>query len=116
MRGFRLNGWQRVGIVLSIGWVIWGGYEALRSNVADAVHQDNATYDTCYFFETQKKTYDVQKCQKQSEVAREQVMAKTWDAVLIGVTIALVSVLIAWLVAYGLVGLVRWIRSGFKSA
>ena len=114
MRGFHLNGWQRIGIALSVGWVLWGGYDGLISNSSRAVLTNKSAYETCYFFETAQKTYDIQKCEAQAETAEKEVRAQAWDEVLSGGTIALVSVLVAWLIAYALVAIVRWTRHGFK--
>jgi hypothetical protein len=41
-RGFRLNGWQRIGIVLSVVWAIVGGLWGMKQAVAPAWRQFNA--------------------------------------------------------------------------
>jgi hypothetical protein len=100
-RGFHLNGWQRIGIVLSVVWAIgiwWSLY------VAPIVK----SYSRCENlpalkgFETCWHMVDVQRASQLSYMGLVIAVA------------ALLPIPIAWLIVYGLIGLVRWIRVGFK--
>ena len=83
----RLNGWQRIGIVASIGWAI-GVYVVYL--VIGPV--DWSKYGT---FMPNPDSYWLS-------------FRSHW------VALALVPIVLGWLVVYALVYLVRWIRAGFK--
>jgi hypothetical protein len=95
MRGFRLNGWQRLGIVLSALWVLVGGLWGRHLTVApyfDCI-KSAPNIDTMNF------------CER---------YLQDWGST--AMLIALVPIPIAWLLVYIVVWTVRWIRRGFQPA
>jgi hypothetical protein len=99
-RGFHLNGWQRIGIVLSVVWAIgtwWSLY------VAPIVK----SYSRC------ERLNDFENCWHLVDVQRASQLS--YMGLVIAVA-ALLPIPIAWLIVYGLIGLVRWIRVVFKRA
>jgi hypothetical protein len=106
MRGFRLNGWQRIGIVLSIVWAIAAWFYArhvdldLHSNVL------NLEYHRCADLPSEKERAD---CIERARHDFESSFQADWLYVS---AVALLPIPIAWLIAYGLVALVRWISRG----
>jgi hypothetical protein len=101
MRKFRLNGWQRIGIVLSVVWIIIAGSWGWRH----AYDQADANFRLCVAaIETAS---DLQSCRE----TRLRAIAVPRGAS--AAVVALAPLLIVWLLVYGLVVLVRWIRRGF---
>jgi hypothetical protein len=102
-RGFRLNGWQRIGIVLSVVWAIVGGLWGMKQAVAPAWRQFNACMSL--------PNVDVKVSE---EIKNEDLAAiQPWSTAAI---VGLVPIPIVWLIAYALVAIVRWIRAGFKTS
>jgi uncharacterized membrane protein len=98
---FRLNGWQRIGIVLSVVWAL-GAAAYVWQYKADANARTEKFYATCL---QQRDDCDAKRealLSAQGRVTREKLF---W---------ALAPVPLGWLIVYGVVWLVRWIRAGFK--
>jgi hypothetical protein len=104
----RLNGWQRIGIVLSVVWALVGYF------LANAYYSDMAAgyarFSTISCFSTPQ--INIGECYIISEMEC-LVAAGIWDN---AVTASLVPVLLALLIAYAFIGLWRWIRRGFNAA
>jgi hypothetical protein len=96
MRRFRLNGWQRVGIVLSVAWAI-----LVLVGVTLGVIQDHDNLSDCLKSADPLMNY----CRQRWQVP--------WSTYLGMTLVGLAPIPIAWFLVYGLVGLVRWIRRGF---
>jgi hypothetical protein len=100
-RGF-LNGWRRIGIVLSVVWMLVGAFWA-QHLLFDHIYETlvacvSAVTDYTYC----QKTYD-------SDMAVARQISPIVTAL-----VALAPIPVVWLLAYGLIGRVRWIRAGFK--
>ena len=98
---FRLNGWQRMGIVLSVVWAIVGGIWGLNL-VVDPIWAE-------WRFCITQQPVDWEGC-RQSRALQIAGPGKWYGAAIVGLT----PIPIAWLIVYGIVGLVRWIRAGFQ--
>jgi hypothetical protein len=112
MRGFRLNGWQRIGIVLSVVWAIGA-----------AVYEINVINDRYYAAFGAAFRPVLNRCEDDpskngvncAEVAGRAARAavpteSSWNIAIA----ALAPIPFFWLIAYALVGLGRWITRGFK--
>jgi len=106
MRGLvRLNGWQRIGIVLSVLWAIgagvhlWLGWQTVSYGYWRA-------YYHCVF----TPGNDENSCQS----AQEDAEKKPTEYVRVMLPLALAVIPIAWLLVYIIVWTVRWIRRGFQ--
>lgn len=114
MRGFRLNGWQRIGIVLSVVWAIAAGLYVRYADEKRADEMSYLTYTSCV---DATRALDPQArlpypgCDKRSaETYTRWINGSRGNAAFV----ALAPIPIAWLLVWGLVALVRWIRRGFK--
>ena len=109
MRGFRLNGWQRIGIVLSLLWALgvsqWFLLHVPQRNDPGI----ESIYLQCITEAAAKR--DV--CQHRAEWFRKNSWSEFWAA---GSWIVLGPLLIVWLLVYIVVWTVRWIRRGFQPA
>ena len=101
MRSFRLNGWQRIGIVLSVVWMIVGGSWGWRH----ANDKADANFKLCL---TQIQTAsDVQACR---EARTKAIVPRGVGAA----AAALAPVTLFWLIIYGLIFVARRIRRAFS--
>jgi hypothetical protein len=101
----RLNGWQRLGIIASCLWAIggalWGNEIGLHEG--DWVMQ---TYAFCL-----RRQIDWGPCQQALDNAwPDAIRYHWWYAAILG----LAPIPLGWLLAYAGVGLVRWVRTGFR--
>jgi hypothetical protein len=97
VRQFRLNG-ARVGIIVSVAWAIVGVF--LAEYILYSLTY--GSFDTC-----RHSTTSLPICAQNLD--RDLANAEVWRWG-IYVLLALIPIPIAWLVVYGLVGIVRWIR------
>lgn len=119
----RLNGWQRIGIVLSIAWLPVGafiGLNAISKREQAAIDaRIKGPYDLCRSVEDQSISHGVpfnRNCLQElygknlpEAIAEISGRESRWSAALI----ALAPIPFAWLVVYLLVLLGRWIWRGF---
>jgi hypothetical protein len=105
MQGFRLNWWQRIGILMSVLWVFFGALVAV-GNVFNPVY---SRFSVC--IKVSRTNEEFVKCPKDfSEGIRAARAAWPQTAALVG----LAPIAIAWLCAYALIAIVRWVRAGFS--
>ena len=109
----RLNGWQRLGIVASVIWAIAGPFYIVDRAEKSALEHFSSTYSIC--IDAHPTDADPKRCTDEAKAAYEawfDPMAKAgygyWAAR------AFVPLVVAWLLAYALVYLVRWIALGFR--
>jgi ketosteroid isomerase-like protein len=101
MRRFRLNEWQRIGILLSVVWMIVGGLWGWRH----ANDKADAEFKLCI---TQiQNVSDVQTCRAK----RAEALVPRWFGAAV---VALAPITVVWLFIYGFVRLVRRIGRAFR--
>ena len=110
MRGFRLNGWQRIGIILSVirllAGTVWGLKELYRPQ--------HELYRMCLKAAfSPGSTLDPGKCN--DDLEKGLALADTQRVAYVA-TFGLAPIFIAWLLVYIVVWTVRWVRRGFQSA
>jgi len=113
----RLNGWQRIGVVLSIVWILVGGFWG-NSIALDALGGPVLT--------TYRHCLETRSIQPDGTVPKDTdwgpcnvAFQRDWpDAVKnhwwYAAGFAFIPIPIAWLIVYALVALFRWIGAGFK--
>jgi hypothetical protein len=113
----RLNGWQKIGVVVSVCWFIGGGLwingivmdelgapavaEHRRCLAARSIQPDGMI----------PKDTDWGPCSERFTGAFSAAVAGHWYY---AVAYTLIPIPIVWLIVYALVGLTRWIRAGFE--
>lgn len=101
-----LNGWQRIGVIVSVIWFFygfyWGNEQGLHQGEWVSVRREvclglpNANFAACD-----------QEFNRDWPVA----IAHHWDYALF---FGLVPIPLGWIVAYAIVAIVRWVRRGFQ--
>jgi uncharacterized protein len=103
MRRFRLNGWQRIGVILSVVWIVIGGSWGWRH----AYDKPDAEFRTC--IAAVKSVADVHACREKR--FRALAVPRSVSAAVV----ALAPLTVVWLFIYGFVWLVRRMKRAFGS-
>lgn len=112
----RLNGWQRIGIILTVCWVIGGGLwingqvidglsAAVRGEQRRCIEARSIQPDG-----TVPKDTDWGPCFERFEAAFPAAVTNHW---LYAAAYTLIPIPIVWLIVYAIIGLWRWVRRGF---
>lgn len=113
----RLNGWQRIGIILTIAWIIGGGLWLHGRNVeyaikprVDYMHMCGATYD----HNDPDRSSRFAKCMDRADA----IPFLQSDVEILGATAMQTLALLglAWFLVYALLWMTRWVKSGFKQS
>ena len=107
----RLNGWIRIGIIASVAWVFVGGYLGNRLVINQAELAMMTTLQLCnYHPEGAPLAPAPVVCGRQANAAWDKAVKYHWETAAV---VAFVPIPFAWLLVWGLVALVRWVRAGF---
>lgn len=106
-----LNGWQRIGVALTIVWIVCAGTFFGIKNNQIAHNSANVIFDLCI---TTTSNPDADR-QKQCKSEREEFYENTISESLTGVAfVTLVPVPVFWILGYLLTITFRWIKRGFS--
>jgi hypothetical protein len=118
----RLSGWQRIGVVLSVAWIVAGGLWTrsvlIESQGAFAVARHRSCLDRHSIQPDGRVPADTDwsQCNRQFDADWKRDVTDHWDGVNgMNLAFTLAPLLLAWLLVYGIVGIVRWIRAGFAA-
>jgi hypothetical protein len=108
--GVRLNGWQRIGVIVSIAWSIGA---AIHEDLAISNREDtqfSAAFGPVYN-QCRDNGYDGSDCAREAaHVASKVPPESRWN---IAVQ-ALAPIPFGWLLVYLTTGVVRWVKRGFS--
>ena len=119
----RLNGWQRLGIVASFVWFLAGGFWGNNMALNEASKLTSLQLDSCvasnryrlHLKPDESGPYDQiwTPCWEQlGKNYLDNVKGHWWAALVVG----LGPIPFAWLIAWALVAIYRWIKRGFDSS
>lgn len=103
----RLNGWHRIGIVLSILWMIGGAVYERNNQREFAGKIAQFDYSNCL----DKQPAPGRDCSKVIRESLEKWNKPDWGGV---IYVAFAPIVAGWIVVYLFVGIFRWIRTGFR--
>ena len=108
-----LNGWQRIGVIVSILWFFIGGFWGNDLAIHEGTDWVVSSYGTCLKLsdDTSLKhapTWDQCKATFDKDFAAG-VKGHWWGALFF----AVVPIILGWSLAYGFIALFRWVRRGF---
>ena len=112
----RLNGWQRIGIVASVVWVIGGGFWGNTVGLSQGDYV-KLTLEQCLAARsiqpdgTIPRDADWGPCYAKFEKDWPEAVKDHWYY---AAAFAFIPIPLAWLVVWGMVSLARWIRAGFS--
>lgn len=104
----RLNGWQRIGIVLSIVWAVGAAIHTRNDEIDFWKNFASTGYTICM----EAKSADGAKCSAEMSEALMKLREPFWPNIAFN---ALAPVLSGWLVAYLALWIFRWVRRGFEA-
>ena len=107
----RLNGWQRVGIVVSIVWAIGAAIYQRNADLENAQFAANLTYRVCTENKTLKQDFDFKSCLREVEKTSAIWLDGSWSNVAF---ISLAPIPLGWLVVYMLIRIYQWVKAGFN--
>ena len=108
-----LNGWVRIGLIASVAWILAGGVWGYNIVINDAHDVMITTSRICnYRPDGMPPRYSPEECTERALAAQREAVQSHWAAAAI---VAFVPILFGWLSAWGLIALVRWVRSGFQA-
>jgi hypothetical protein len=112
----RLHGWQRIGIVASILWLVAGGLWINSLVIDDLGKFVVAAYSRCPESRSIQPDGSIPAdtdwgpCNRKFNADWPVALKNHWT---ITAAYTLIPIPLAWLIIYGLVALVRWIKAGF---
>jgi hypothetical protein len=112
-RGRKMGGWVRVGIILSVIWFFVGGWWGNTIGIQQgdwATRKLSACYDAA--IRPGAQGGDASRCNVEFYREYDEATKYHWYSALF---VALVPIPLAWLVIWAIVGLWRWVRSGFST-
>jgi hypothetical protein len=104
-KGWCLNGWQRIGVVVSVVWALYGLYQGNEYGL----HQGDWAVNVqklCW----EQKGADLSVCDAQFSRNWSEAIQYHWQYAFI---FSLAPIPLGWLSVYGLLKLVRWVKRGF---
>lgn len=110
----RLNGWQRLGIVVSICWIVGGGLWINGKVIDEMAHPVVSEYQSClntHSAQSDDSTPADTDCSAKFDADFGPAVSNHWSY---SIALTFIPIPVAWLTVYGLIGLVKWIRAGFK--
>jgi hypothetical protein len=103
-----LNGWQRVGIVLSVLWFFVASFSARIHDVDKAYEFANNSSNICY--EIQRNTGNSDDCGKRFSDDYKLMIEGSWGSSL---AVGIIPIPIFWGIVILIIKLFRWIKKGF---
>ena len=104
----RLNGWQRIGIVLSIVWAVGAAIHTRNDELDTWKRGTSLDYTLCMA----GKQVDWPKCLAELTATLKKGSDPYWSNIAFA---AFGPVLAGWIVAYLLLWIFRWVRRGFET-
>ena len=103
----RLNGWQRIGVVLSIIWAVGAAeYERDRQ-----IEQGNELAEFRYRLCMETKSANANSCSEKLGKDLKKAVEPFWGNIAF---YSLAPVVAGWVVIYLIIIIVRWVKTGFK--
>jgi hypothetical protein len=104
-----LSGWKRIGIVLSVIWIVAAFFYQRNVDQSQAQNWMNMIYKTCTDTKALRGDFDFKPCMDKAW-SDSRVFDGGWPN---AAFLALAPIPIGWLLAYLLFAILRWVRRGF---
>jgi hypothetical protein len=106
----RLNGWQRIGIILSVIWIIGGGM------LVHTIARDNAAPEFILSDDDFKAlaANDMTKVSNEGLIYMKNTIDREVSTLMVFWTLG--PLVMVWGFVYLVIGLIQWVRAGFRQA
>lgn len=111
----RLNGWQRIGLILSMLWLIGYGINLYREDVIWAERSAKRMYELCMASAIQRADFD--KCWDNQLTDKNNNFYKYLngpDGIAFVFCMFFGPIGLGWFLAYRIIRLFEWVRAGFR--
>ena len=108
----KLNGWLRIGIVLSVLWVLVAGVYTNKMVTDQGKSTRSLIYSLCLNENAQSRDFDYKTCSKRADEFYDSAVQHRLQDVL---GIALIPVPIFWLFGFIIFRVYRWVKKGFTA-
>lgn len=110
-----LNGWERIGVILSVLWFFYGGLNTTRYYADLAFDKSSASYEICKApindYSDEKGFKKLDQCSKDRDKNYAMWLDGTWLTALI---VAILPIPIVWYLISILIKLYKWTSAGFQ--
>lgn len=103
----RVNGWQRIGVVLSVLWVIGAAIYVRSAQVQNAYSLFQMEFSACL----NEQGATIEECSNKVSLQHAMDVTANWPDVAF---FAFAPVIAGWLVAYVALKTFRWVNLGFS--
>ena len=104
-----LNGWQRVGVVLSVLWFFVAGFSARIHDVGKAYEFANLSSNICYEIQ-RNNAGNSDDCSKRFSDNYKLMLDGSWGSSLV---VGIIPIPIFWGIVILIIKVYRWIKKGF---
>lgn len=104
----KLNGWQRIGVILSILWVLGAAIHERNGQVELAQLKAQLDRNVCNYSSA------IAECSKSLDSKYKEHLALNSNRIVNIAAVSLVPVLLGWLFAWLAIVVSRWVRVGFQ--
>ena len=116
-----MKGWRRIGIVLSVIWFV-GFFGYAWSSAMDNAMNSASTLSCYRLYDASdapfpdKKKYEACIAPIEARFMEQNEFLHSPRGVMLFVGIDLATILVGWLIAWGIIAVVRWVARGFAQA
>ena len=107
----RLNGWQRIGIVVSVVWAVGAAIYQRNADIERAERFVNWAYQVCTEAKSLKHESDFGDCSRELTKNWAIWLEGSWGNVALA---SLIPIPLGWLLVYVIIRIYRWVKTGFK--
>jgi hypothetical protein len=108
----KINGWQRIGIIASVAWVLGAGFHTLDSEQNNATERVVTVIQSCESVHDASRNCDAEGDKFIPTWSNGDLQQEwAWAAI-----VAFVPLPLAWGAVYLVLFLIRWVRRGFGPA
>jgi hypothetical protein len=106
----KLNGWQRIGVILSILWILGAAMHERNGQIELATMMAQSDREAC------SKSLAIAECSKSLDDKFTEHLALNSNRLENIAAASLIPALLGWLFAWLAVVVYRWVRVGFQGA
>jgi hypothetical protein len=114
----KLNGWQRIGILVSLAWAISMAVHDRDTNNRTAYFSSRDVFQNCLDRSVEltleaiaDMSNAVFNCQNEEKREYKKISEANWERT---AALSLLPIPIGWLVVYLIIWIFRWVKAGFK--